>query len=495
MRSSVTMTWKMRSGLVLSAALAWAALAFDGPAAVAQESRQATGVKVGEVATSSAIVWVRRTAKSERRHDGLVQRGAGDPLGEFTFKAREVPEGVTVDQLEGSCPGAAGEVRLRYGTAADLANAKSTPWTAVSAENDFSHQFLLDDLEPATVYHYSSETRDASGKADAPLTGHFETAPEPDEYADVTFTVITGQAYKDLDNDDGFNMYPAMGKLAPKFIVPTGDTVYYDSENPRATTVDVARYHWHRMYSYPRHIAFHLAVPGYWEKDDHDSLSDDDWPTMNPEFMLPLTFPEGLAIFRQQVPMGEKTYRTYRWGKGLQVWLVEGRDFRSPNTMPDGPEKSIWGEEQKRWLKESLLASDADWKVLVSPTPIVGPDRTTKADNHSNATFAHEGNEFREWAATNLPDRFFICCGDRHWQYHSVHPEWGVHEFSCGPASDQHAGGSPGKDEEYHRFHRMQGGFLSVNAAKRNDRSTITFRLHGVDGTVNYRYERRLPVQ
>ena len=39
--------------------------------------------------------------------------------------------------------------------------------------------------------------------------------------------------------------------------------------------------------------------------------------------------------------MGERTYRTFRWGRGLQIWLVESRDFRSANTMKDGPDKTI----------------------------------------------------------------------------------------------------------------------------------------------------------
>ncbi len=33
--------------------------------------------------------------------------------------------------------------------------------------------------------------------------------------------------------------------------------------------------------------------------------------------------------------------RTFRWGKTLQIWLVEGRDYRSPNNMPDGPEDPV----------------------------------------------------------------------------------------------------------------------------------------------------------
>ena len=147
---------------------------------------------------------------------------------------------------------------------------------------------------------------------------------------------------------------------------------------------------------------------------------------------MKLTFEEGLRIFREQVPMGERTYRTFHWGKTLQIWLVEGRDFRSPNNMPDGPQKTIWGAEQKQWLQRTLVESDADWKILVSPTPIVGPDRDNKHDNHSNPDFAHEGREFREWVKANVADSFFNINGDRHWQYHSVHPETGLHEFRPG---------------------------------------------------------------
>ena len=51
------------------------------------------------------------------------------------------------------------------------------------------------------------------------------------------------------------------------------------------------------------------------------------------------------------------TYRTHRVHPHVQLWFVEGRDFRSPNKMPDGPEKSIWGEEQREWLQSTLKAS------------------------------------------------------------------------------------------------------------------------------------------
>ena len=36
--------------------------------------------------------------------------------------------------------------------------------------------------------------------------------------------------------------------------------------------------------------------------------------------------------------------------RSLQLWFVEGRDYRSANDDPDGPQKSIWGKEQRDWL-------------------------------------------------------------------------------------------------------------------------------------------------
>jgi len=447
-------------------------------AGLAQETRQATGVKVGEVTENSAIVWMRVTESATRNKSGVEMKGRGK---------RTLPADMSVAALEGAAPGAPGRVRLRYGTRQDLSEGQATPWADVSAERDFTHQFRITGLKPETTYYYSAETAGPGGSPQhGALRGGFRTAPVAGKRTDVTFTVVTGMLYRDLDHADGFHIYESMLKLGPHFIVPTGDTVYYDSEDPRATTIPVARYHWHRMYSLPRLIAFHLRVPGYWEKDDHDTLQDDCWPSMQSKLMPPLTFQDGQRIFLEQAPMGERTYRTVRWGKGLQVWLVEGRDFRSPNNMPDGPQKTIWGEQQKRWFKESVLASDADWKVLVSPTPLVGPDRVNKGDNHANKAFTHEGNELRRWIQKNVPNNFFIACGDRHWQYHSVHPGRQVHEFSCGPASNEHAGGTPGENPEYHRYHSVIGGFLSVSVTQ----AGIAFRHHDVHGKVVYEYKR-----
>ena len=234
------------------------------------ESRQATGVKVGEVSSDSAIVWMRVTESAARNRDGIERRARPQPL----------DPAIQVRDLEGSAPGADGQVRLRYGTSEDLTDAIETEWVTVSAEDDYTHHFKLTGLDPGTEYHYSAETAGPGGSPlHQPLKGRFETAPPPDQYAKVTFTVMTGQKYVSADHPDGYMFYDAMGALNPQFLVPTGDTVYYDSDDPRATSIDLARYHWHRMYSYPKAIKFHLQVPGYWEKDDHDTFFNDGWPT------------------------------------------------------------------------------------------------------------------------------------------------------------------------------------------------------------------------
>jgi alkaline phosphatase D len=385
-----------------------------------------------------------------------------------------------------------GRVRLRYGLRENLNDAAETTWIDVTEATDFIHQFKLSGLNSDSTYHYVSQTAfSGDSQVQSEFRGKFFTAPPVPTPSEYRFCVMTCQGYPDRDHPDGHPIYPSMLALQPKFVTMTGDLVYYDNNEPRAVTPELARLHWERMFSLPRLVAMMRDSSSYWLKDDHDTLSNDTWPGMQAG---KLTFAEGQRIFQQQAPIGDASYRTFRWGRDLQIWFSDGRDFRSPNTMPDGPEKTIWGAEQKAWFKRSLQESDATWKLLISPTPLVGPDRTNKNDNHSNAGFAHEGNEIREWLKAHVPDNFFVICGDRHWQYHSIHPTAGTQEFSVGAASDSHAGGTPGENKAYHRFHRVKGGFLSVELHAEGRHSLIAFQLRDVHGAVVYEAKYRRAV-
>ena len=226
--------------------------AFSLPRAI-KSAEMAMGFRVGEVTQTSAIVWTRITRDKERNWNGVREKKKRQPrVSEY------IPSPVAVADRQGESVGAPGQIRLRYAPVSNANAEIETAWVTVTAEKDFSHQFSLVELTPNTKYQLRVEARDT---ADAPITakaqGSFATPAAQDEWQDVQFTVVTGQSYWDLDHRSGYHMYPAMQKLAPHFMIPTGDTVYLDSEAPRARTVELARYHWHRMYSLPRHVEFH----------------------------------------------------------------------------------------------------------------------------------------------------------------------------------------------------------------------------------------------
>ena len=454
----------------------------------------ATGIKIGEVTDNSAILWTRLAQNPKRVGSGapmpkilyrdsktgtLVERpksGRPDMAPVVTF-----PGNSTIHTIEGAAPGMPGKVRILY-KVEGASTWKATDWRAVDPNRDYTHQFKLTGLVSNARYRVSVEAKPGMrGKKTHVVDGGFRTAPLADQSERVVFMVSTGQAYPDQDAaGGGYRIYPAMMKLDPSFFVHTGDIVYYDK---LAKTLPLARWHWARMYSLPTNMEFHRQVTSYFIKDDHDTWMNDCWPSRKTRFMGDFTFKQGLAVFREQVPMSERTWRTFRWGKDLQIWLVEGRDFRSPNTMPDGPSKTIWGKEQKAWFKRTVRESDATFRILISPTPIVGPDRTNKRDNHSNKDFQHEGNEIREFIAEQ--ESMYVICGDRHWQYVSVDKDTGVREYSCGPASDKHAGGwSNDKRYPEHEYLNVIGGFLAVTVNRTNGTPTATFRHYSVDGRV-----------
>jgi len=88
--------------------------------------------------------------------------------------------------------------------------------------------------------------------------------------------------------------------------------------------------------------------------------------------------------------------------------------------------------------------------------------------------FRTEGDDFFLWLADNgfLNKNFYIVCGDRHWQYHSIHPS-GFEEFSCGALVDANSrlGRKPGDPastdpdallKQVYTQSEFSGGFLKI---------------------------------
>jgi len=347
----------------------------------------------------------------------------------------------------------------------------------------------------------------------------FRTLADLEDEEEVSFVVVTGmnyysfyhnynprKAYKGEDKHLGYPALETILKLKPDFFVGTGDNIYYDhpSREARAKTQAELRGKWHEQFILPRFVNLFAQVPTYWEKDDHDYRYNDCDPYGDREPSHEL----GIATFLEQVPVVHPkdenpiTYRTHRINKHLQIWLVEGRDYRSPNNITDGPAKTLWGKEQKEWLKRTLLESNATFKILISPTPMVGPDDVSKRDNHTNPNgFRYEGEEFFKWLKEHdfLEKNFYLVCGDRHWQYHSVHPS-GFEEFSCGALVDANSrlGRKPGdekstdpdaKVKQIYTYEEATGGFLQVTIKPdlANKSATAQFSFYDERGTTLYK--------
>lgn len=387
------------------------------------------------------------------------------------------------EPVDGAVPGRPGVARCQYGTDQGLTDAQQTPLLQADENRDFIIQHVLGELTPGTQYYYQWFIGPSEDALKPGPTGTFKTLPDAKTAAPVRFVVVTGMnydrfhaGYRGEDRELGYPALVAIQKLKPDFFVGTGDNIYYDTPvEGRATDAPSMRVKWQEQFVQERYRDLFATTATYWEKDDHDHRYNDNDLTGN----KPPSPELGSRIFLEQLPIVDPndpqavTYRTHRVGKLVQLWFLENRDYRSPNSSPDGPEKTIWGETQREWLKKTLLASDAPFKFIISPTPMVGPDDRSKRDNHTNlGGFRHEGDAFFAWAKEQgfLEKGLYLICGDRHWQYHSIHPS-GFDEFSTGALVDANSrlGVKPGSGTDPEGLVRQpytsrepSGGFLEV---------------------------------
>ena len=448
--------------------------------------------------------------------DGIAHL-QGEMAGEVTASSVLLQSRLTAPAVDddGDVPGAVGVARFELATNPGFRNGRFTDWTSSDSSDDFIVKRAVAGLQPNTRYFYrliygSDREHTAYGSVRT-----FRTLPAADDPQPTSFVVVTGMHYgkfhKGPEVDDaeklmGFPALEAIRQLSPDFFVGTGDNVYYDHD-PDVHSLAELRKKWHEQFVQPRFVRLFGEVPVYWEKDDHDYRYNDADTTGD----RPPSHRLGMDVFREQVPVTDPatpdavTYRTHRIGELLQIWLVEGRDYRSPNLASDGPEKTIWGEDQRAWLQETMLSSTAPFKIIISPTPMVGPDDAYKKDNHTNPDgFRHEATEFFEWIRENdmLEKGLYVICGDRHWQYHSIHPS-GLEEFSTGALVDANSrlGRLPGDPEstdpgalirQPYTSAEPSGGFIhvSVEPGARPDSATARFVFFDEHGDALYSVEK-----
>ncbi|MEX2247183.1 MAG: alkaline phosphatase D family protein [Dehalococcoidia bacterium] len=300
---------------------------------------------------------------------------------------------------------------VEVATDASFGAASLSQRAETSADRDFTVEATVEGLTPDTRYYY----RFRAGDTLSPQ-GAFTTAP-----ADAASRVVRFVFSGDSDgrrNPDGtpvFNEFEVLDTAAaeqPDFFLYFGDTIYGDRD-PEATTLPEyrAKYRQNRTYRALRDILAAAPIVTVW--DDHEVVNDFAGTTVDPARLA-----AGRRAFGEYWPIGEGSgntlYRSFPYGRDLELIVLDERTYRDasvigacvideaadpipaagdpaapenvrglrqfvglPPDAPPGclealsdPARTMLGAEQEQWLKDTLRASGATWKVVVNAVPV-----------------------------------------------------------------------------------------------------------------------------
>ena len=274
---------------------------------------------------------------------------------------------------------ASGEVTLlvEYAESPEFRTVHTGGTVHVLAQNDFTGTAVLTGLRPATRYAY--RVRPQGAAVSESVSGSFMTTPESSRPHDVTFLWGGDLGWRTFCRRPEYAIFRPMKALNADFFVFGGDTIYADSactSPPNVPGADFvaktqkkfwAKYRYQREDQPLRELLAAMPVYPLW--DDHEVRSDFAGPT---EPLAPLGFKAFFDYFpiRRVTEEPWRLYRALRWGKHLELFILDTRQYRSPNNQADGPTKTMLGPAQLRWLLDRLAASTATWHVIVSGVPL-----------------------------------------------------------------------------------------------------------------------------
>lgn len=217
--------------------------------------------------------------------------------------------------------------------------------------NDLTVQGKLTKLKAGTRYYYFF----VQGRSRS-VIGTFKTAPAPTASKTIRFAV-TGDTSGEKDangtniwNKDGakdFATFKAMVKEKNDFNVNLGDAIYsdrtQDGPNKLALTLAQKRGRYRENLGYRNLVALRNSGPVYNQWDDHEFI--DDYTPNSEDCDVGSVFNRqyacdnqairvaGTKAFREYMPVTYSptagTYRTFKWGKNLEIFILDERSFRS----------------------------------------------------------------------------------------------------------------------------------------------------------------------
>ncbi len=374
-------------GILRPALLALAALLIASGSSGAQPSTFPDGAAVGDVTADGAIVWTRTRGPAE--------------------------------------------VRVEYSDDPGFRGVRSSDPLTTGPENDYTARIPLYGLPHAQRHYFRVATPAEQGPG-----GAFVTAPSPEREAPLT--LIWGA--DTMEEFRPFRIFQAMQRRALDLFLYLGDTIYADSGAVRATTLDEYRQKYRSNREDPHLKAFLSSVSSWVMWDDHEVANNFD----SDHRRLPM----GLRAFLEYWPIRTppmqpgRLYRSLRWGRTAELFILDTRQYRSPERWPDGPGKSMLGRAQKQWLIDGVRRSDALVKVVASSVVL----RHHGSDSWEG--YATERDEILHAIRDQRIANVIFLSADVHYAAWLRHPE-GAYEAIAGPlaaipARTARAAGRPG---------------------------------------------------
>jgi alkaline phosphatase D len=272
------------------------------------------------------------------------------------------------------------------------------------ARTDFTARVELTGLPADQAIFYRVQFEDArSGVASEPWFGHLRSVPQTRR--DIRFVWsgdTAGQGFGINPDIGGMRIYEAMRLRLPDFFIHSGDSIYADGPIPAQLTTESGRV-WRNLTSEAKSKVaetlddyrgnyrynlmdenirrFNAEVPQIWQWDDHEVVNnwspgkqlDERYNSKDIHSLVD----RGRQAWLEYAPMrlqgGDghgRVYRRFGYGPMLDVFVLDMRSYRGANDDNLGDAKPFLGREQLDWLKASLKASTAQWKVIAADMPI-----------------------------------------------------------------------------------------------------------------------------
>ena len=287
-----------------------------------------------------------------------------------------------------------------------LRGARTVAGPVATAEADFTARVELPDLPAGERIHYRVRFEDQApgGLSSEPIAGSLVAAPAGRR--DVLFAWsgdTAGQGWGIDAARGGMLIYESMRRLRPDFFIHCGDMIYADSPivaevpladgtlwrnlvTPEKSKVAETLAELRGNYAYnlldESVRRFNAEVAQIVQWDDHEihnnwypgEVLQDDRYTERRADVLAARARQAMREYTPIRPAGERIYRACPYGPSLDVFVLDERSYRGPNTenrqLAPGPETAFLGAEQLAWLKGALAASKATWKVVATDMPL-----------------------------------------------------------------------------------------------------------------------------